>query len=199
MKIFFYFFIFLALLKAHPLILTKQEKNKIKKSYNAKVIATRFHRFYKFLHSAKSYSTIKKLIRVNTFINRIIPKSDGKTNSWSTPKEFLINGFGDCEDYAIIKYFTLIELGIKKEKLFLAVVKVKGSTSLHMVLLYDKNKMLVLDNLSWRVKPLLKRSDLKLIFAFNDENSFHLDKNKLRKDKKKKPEVYFFKKFLSKI
>jgi predicted transglutaminase-like cysteine proteinase len=44
---------------------------------------------------------------------------------WSTPREFLISGRGDCEDYAIIKYFTLIKLGFDERKLFLTSVKEK--------------------------------------------------------------------------
>jgi amino acid transporter len=45
----------------------------------------------------------------------------GIDDYWMTPKEFFIKGFGDCEDYAIAKYFTLLELGVKKESLYLAV------------------------------------------------------------------------------
>lgn len=37
---------------------------------------------------------------------------DRQTNNWKTPKEFLIDGEGVCEDFAIAKYFTLLELGI---------------------------------------------------------------------------------------
>ena len=199
MKILLIFSLMLSFLNAHPFILTPNEKNKIKQHPEAKVIAKRFNRFYKFLHKAKKFDTNKKLIRTNLFINKIISKYDDKTNSWSTPKEFLINGFGDCEDYAITKYFTLQELGIKKDKLFLAVVKVKGATDLHMVLLYDKNQLLVLDNLSWKVMPLLKRKDLKFLFAFDDKHSYSLNNGKLIKDKKTKGETYFFKKLLEKI
>ena len=124
MKFLVYILFCISFIYATPFTLTSVEKVKIKHSKNAKVIATRFHRFYKFLQKAKSFDTKKKLIRTNIFINNINPKSDGKVNRWSTPKEFLLNGYGDCEDYAIMKYFTLLELGIPKDKLFFAVVKV---------------------------------------------------------------------------
>ena len=141
---------------------------------NKYVVAKRFSNYYKFISNARSFSLPKKLIRTNLYINKILPKHDKKgDNSWSTPKQFLINGYGDCEDYAITKYATLLELSIDPKKLFLCVVKVKGSVSLHMVLLYQESEeFLVLDNLSWKVLPLSKRSDLIFKYAFNNKKSF---------------------------
>jgi len=199
MKFLFFVLIYISIVEADPFTLTKIEKNKIKHSFNAKTIAVRFHRFYQFLNKAQSFDLNKKLIRTNVFINNISPRRDDKTNSWSTPKEFLINGYGDCEDYAIAKYFTLKELKLPQNKLFFAVVKVKGSPTFHMVLLYDKEKLLVLDNLSWKIKPLRKRKDLKLSFIFNNKYSFTLHNNKLIKDKYNKNEVYFLRKFIKKV
>jgi predicted transglutaminase-like cysteine proteinase len=166
--------------------LTNKEKIYIKSLPNKKVIAKRFGNFYKFIKKAKKFPTEKKLIRTNFFINRIISKHDEKGNdSWSTPKEFLINGYGDCEDYAISKYFTLIKLGIPKNKLFLSVVKVNGSVDFHMVLLYisKDNDILVLDNLSWKILPLKKRGNLKFMYAFNNKYSYIIEDNILVKEK----------------
>ena len=122
---------------------------------------------------------------MNSFINRILPAHDISTSSsidyWSTPKEFLLQGHGDCEDYAIAKYFTLLELGVKKESLYLAIVNVKASAGTHMVLLYVENKNsspLVLDNLSFRVLPFSKRDDLTPVVAFNELNSYEFTKDK---------------------
>ena len=92
-----------------------------------------------------------------------------------------MQGHGDCEDYAIAKYFTLLELGIKKENLYFSVVSVKGSKSLHMVLLYveDKNQTpLVMDNLSSKVIFLNQRKDLTPNFAFNEIDSYKLNSDK---------------------
>jgi len=66
------------------------------------------------------------------------------------------------------------------------VVKVHGSTSFHMVLLYfsKNNNLLVLDNLSWKILPLNKRKDLKFFYAFNDKFSYILKNKKLVKEEK---------------
>ncbi len=52
---------------------------------------------------------------VNRFFNAIAYKTDhetyGKSEYWATPVEFMTYG-GDCEDYAIAKYFTLRLLGV---------------------------------------------------------------------------------------
>lgn len=174
------FFIFSSL-DASPFILTKEEKEKIKKHPEGLIIATRFNRFYKFLQEAKNFERNKQLIRTNFFVNKIISKYDDSTNSWSTPKEFLINGYGDCEDYALTKYFTLIELGIPKKDLYLSVVKIKGSIGLHMVTLYEDHSgnLLTFDNLSWKLKPIWDRSDIEFKYAFNERDAFDIKNQKL--------------------
>ncbi|MFW3328746.1 hypothetical protein ACN9JT_09850, partial [Aliarcobacter butzleri] len=65
--------------------------------------------------------------------------------------------------------------------LYPAIVKVEGSASLHLVLLYveDKNKSpLVLDNLSFKILPFSKRTDLTPIAAFNEIDSYTLTREK---------------------
>ena len=74
-----------------------------------------------------------------------------------------------------------MELGIKKENLYFAVVNVKGQKNAHMVLLYveDKNSSpLVLDNLSSKVIPFTKRPNLIPKFAFNEIDSYLFTANK---------------------
>ena len=187
-------------IQADILILNEKEELEIRSKKNKNVIIKRFNNYYSFLDKAKNYNLDKKLIRTNLHINRIISKFDEKgSNSWSFPKEFLTNGYGDCEDYAITKYFSLDYLGISRDDLYFAVVKVRGSTFFHMVLLYmDKNNIsYVLDNLSWKVLPLSKRKDLIFKFAFNDKASYYLKNNTLVKEKNiKRGEVFRFKKML---
>jgi predicted transglutaminase-like cysteine proteinase len=203
MRLLFLSFFTIIYLHASPFKLTHDEKEKIKKHPDGLVIATRFNRFYKFLNEAKSFEHNKKLIRTNFFINRIISRYDDSSNSWSTPKEFLMNGFGDCEDYALTKYFTLQELGIAKKDLYLSVVKVKGSEGLHMVTLYkDKNNnLLTFDNLSWKLKPIWERSDLIFKYAFNEKEAFTIKDKQLKKNdsKKTKNMVRYFQKYLKNL
>jgi len=188
---------------ATPFTLTKSEKVYIKTLPNKYQIANRFHNFYKFFAKAKKFNRLKQLERTSIYVNRIISKNDAPgTNEWITPKEFLIRGRGDCEDYAITKYFALKTIGVDTKKLYLAVVKLKGSSSFHMVLLYDDGvNYLVLDNLSWKVLPLSKRKDLTFFYAFNDITSYIFKDGKLIKEKRKKQraEVKKFQKMIKKV
>lgn len=130
-----------------------------------------------FLAHIKQFRSVEKgrrLVEVNTYINGYLPEYDSVINReedrWSTPKEFLKVGYGDCEEYAITKYYTLIELGFREEDLCLAVVKDLYSGGYHMVLIYFSEggkPPLVLDNLSFRVLPLSQRSDLQLQYCLN--------------------------------
>mgnify|MGYP006349236567 CR=1 FL=1 len=67
------------------------------------------------------------------------------------------------------------EVGIPKEKLYFAIVDIKGQKDSHMILLYLETKEstpLVLDNLSSMVIPLTRRTKLIPKFAFNEIDSY---------------------------
>lgn len=168
---------------AYEFRLTANDINTIKNSAQKKYIVNRLYKFKNLKKKIKNSSLEKKLILTNNYFNKINYSKDikktGFIDHWSTPKEFLMNGYGDCEDYVIAKYFTLIESGINKKDLYLSIVNVKGEKRSHMVLLhyFNKNKApLVLDSLSFKVLPLNKRSDLKPILVFNEFNSFKINK-----------------------
>jgi len=137
----------------------------------------------------KTYNKTKQLNIVNRYLNQLLPQYDDvmqkQEDYWATPKEFLITGFGDCEDYVIIKYFTLLKLGFDKKKLFFTTVFEQYQGGYHMVLSYfnDKNKPpLILDNLSFRVLDLKTREDIKADLFINADGIFKIDKNhKLKK------------------
>ena len=134
----------------------------------------------------------KQLQEVNFYLNGLLPQYDAITNNkedvWATPKEFLTVGCGDCEDYAIIKYYSLIRLGFDEKKLFLTIVKDKYTNGYHMVLSYfqtPNSSPLVLDNLSFRILPLKKRIDLKPILFFNNSGVYKIKNGKLQKTAKR--------------
>lgn len=179
MKQLIFLIFFINYLFAYEFKLNKKDTNYINNSEKKKFIENRLNKYNNLKIQVKDYELIRKLSHINTFINRIFPAHDISTQAsldhWATPKEFLLQGHGDCEDYAIAKYFTFLELGIPKEKLYFAVVDVKGQRDSHMVLLYLENKNstpLVLDNLSSRVLPLTKRVKLIPKFAFNEIDSY---------------------------
>jgi predicted transglutaminase-like cysteine proteinase len=138
------------------------------------------------INEARNASEADKLKKINDFFNRRIQFSDDQTiwnapDYWATPLETIGKAAGDCEDFAIIKYFSLKELGVAKEKLRLTYVKAKigGSSSnvsqAHMVLTYYSSadaEPLVLDNLLNDIRPASRRPDLTPVFSFNSDGIF---------------------------
>jgi hypothetical protein len=92
---------------------------------------------------------------------------------WATPAEMLASNGGDCEDYAIGKYFTLKELGVPIQKLRITYVRAHNWNHPHMVLAYYPEPdadPLILDNLNRDLLPASRRPDLEPIYSFNDED-----------------------------
>lgn len=107
-------------------------------------------------YTTKSWEWLKTnatdIYKVNRLVNSIPYAYDfdqfGVEEYWQTPLEFLLNGKGDCEDYAILKYYLLRELGYKDEDLRIVGLLVgSGRDNGHAVLLVRKNdKWFLLDN-----------------------------------------------------
>ena len=131
-------------------------------------------------------SEMQRLKDVNEFFNRRLrfvddQKNWGENDYWATPIESLTKGAGDCEDYAIAKYFTLKFVGVPVTKLRITYVRaiIGGAGSnisqAHMVLTYYPTpdaEPLVLDNLVGEIRPASRRTDLQPIFSFNSEGVY---------------------------
>ncbi|OXS28529.1 MAG: transglutaminase [Desulfovibrio sp. MES5] len=105
-----------------------------------------------FKEKAQGKSPMELLRYVNTFWNTWPYKEDivnwGVEDYWAIPAEFLKKS-GDCEDYAIVKYFTLKELGIPYENMRIVVVRDTVRNLAHAVLaVYMDGDAYILDNLS---------------------------------------------------
>jgi len=118
-----------------------------------------------------------KLEAVNRFFNKLRFVSDqshwGIEDYWATPVEFLATDGGDCEDFAIAKYFTLRALGVPTERMRITYVKAITLNQAHMVLAYYPSpgaEPLVLDNLIGEIKPASQRTDLVPVYSFNGDN-----------------------------
>ncbi len=113
---------------------------------------------------------LTKLTSVNTFFNEYRYQSDeiiyNKKDYWASRKEFIIKGAGDCEDFVIAKYFTLLELGIDESKLL--ILHNLHNNENHLVLGYKENlssEVLVLDSINKNILPLSKRDDLLILYT----------------------------------
>lgn len=117
----------------------------------------------------------EKLEKINSFFNKkiaFVNDADlyGVKDYWATPVEFISRGAGDCEDFAIAKYFSLKIMGISEEKIRIAYVKALQYNIFHMVMLYYSTpgaEPLILDNLVDSITPASERRDLLPIFTFN--------------------------------
>jgi predicted transglutaminase-like cysteine proteinase len=134
------------------------------------------------LQAANDADDEGKLIALNQFFNRRIhSREDGElwaqVDYWASPLELLDKGAGDCEDFAIAKYFGLIALGMPVQKLRLVYVRAQmggpgGPVQAHMVLAYypaPNAEPMILDNLITDMRPASRRSDLSPVFSFNSE------------------------------
>ena len=140
-----------------------------------------FSEWQSILTDDKKRTESEKLQKVNDFFNRRIFFNDdiaiwGQSDYWATPLETIGRMQGDCEDFSIAKYYSLINLGIPVNKLRLVYVKATQRGPLgsvqqaHMVLAYyptPNADPLVLDNLNPQILPASRRSDLFPIFSFN--------------------------------
>jgi predicted transglutaminase-like cysteine proteinase len=123
-----------------------------------------------------------KLKAVNDFYNQRVAYVEdidnwGVQDYWASPLESLGKGAGDCEDYALGKYFTLTTLGVPHARLRLVYVRasIAGAPNgyvAHMVLAYYPTPdavPLVLDNLQPDIHVADQRPDLLPVFSFNAE------------------------------
>ena len=116
------------------------------------------------------------LDEVNHFFNQVRFLGDAEhwkqLDYWATPLELLATNGGDCEDFAIAKYFSLKWLGVPVEKMRLTYVKAVELNQAHMVLTYHDSlgrEPLVLDNLVDDILPASQRSDLVPVYSFNGD------------------------------
>lgn len=112
---------------------------------------------------------------VNVFFNGARYESDGlgcdEVDRWATPLEFITRDAGDCEDFAIAKYFTLRAAGIDMGRLRLLYAKVLPGRMPHMVLAYHPTpdaEPQILDNLTSQINPLSECGYLVPVYAFNE-------------------------------
>lgn len=109
-------------------------------------------RWSKLKANLEGASLKEKVQKINNFFNQWPYKMDrevwGVEDYWATPREF-VEKSGDCEDYAIAKYYALRELGVPAEQLRIAAIKDVIRNLGHAVtIVYMENDAYVLDNLT---------------------------------------------------
>lgn len=186
-KIFFkrviLFTLFISITLFSSSFIKSQTYTRMQKAYGDLAVA-RLEKLDKLMQDIKNTDEANKLVKVNEFFNNpnIIKWQDdmitwGKTDYWANRFESLGKGFGDCEDFVIAKYLTLLDLGVSEEKLFFTYVyaNLNGKWISHMVLAYyDKPDDIpfILDSNTNSIKRANKRVDLKPVLSFNAKDLF---------------------------
>jgi predicted transglutaminase-like cysteine proteinase len=104
------------------------------------------------LGSLRGQDWRSQLKEINRFVNHaghFQEDSDhfGRADVWQTPAEFLTSS-GDCEDYAITKFFSLLELGFSNEQLRIVIVHDRQRKVDHAVVaVAEDDDIYILDSL----------------------------------------------------
>jgi len=115
----------------------------------------------KLIESLKGQNPLIQLRDINDHMNKAPyvadPTNWGENDYWATPAEFMTR-FGDCEDYAIIKYLSLRRLGWQEKDLRVVAVKDMNLKVGHAVLVvFFKHPT------SGEIMPLLLDNQIKQI------------------------------------
>ena len=102
----------------------------------------------------------------------------GQEDYWETPDEF-VRLAGDCEDYAIVKYFTLRELGMDADHMRIIVVKDAMRSLPHAVLGVELGgRVMVLDNIYNAIVPFTKLRQYTPQYCLNETAAWVFAKGK---------------------
>lgn len=142
--------------------------------------------WFRAIDEAGSLALDEQLQQLNRFWNLALQDAVdkqlwGTEDYWATPVESLGKGAGDCEDYVIGKYFSLLAAGVSPAQLRFIYVRARvggmGSTKsiAHMVLGYyaqPTDDPLILDNLLATIRSARQRPDLTPVFSFNAQGVY---------------------------
>lgn len=129
---------------------------------------------------------LEQIAKLNRSLNQLVRYVDdakvfGARDYWATPVEFLRQN-GDCEDYAILKFVSLLELGFSNEQLRITIVRDRRRRLMHAVLAVQiGDKTYILDNLFNDVVEQQYVLKYVPIFSVNLDNQWaHITTNKIR-------------------
>lgn len=127
-----------------------------------------------FMSEQQGLTRLQQVKAVNKFVNRWPYITDdqlwGLSDYWATPMEFLEHS-GDCEDYSILKYISLRELGVPAEDLRILVVRDVVRDIAHAILgVRVDGKWMILDSLFTAVLGHDKMLQYTPYYAVNEES-----------------------------
>ena len=114
--------------------------------------------------------------QVNRVINQLPYRSDsatwGRNDHWAVPEAFLAKG-GDCEDFAIAKYFVLRDLGFAAEDLRVLVLRNTRDRIDHAVLVVHLDgRDMVLDVVRDAIVPWSAVGHYRPLYSLNETTAW---------------------------
>ncbi len=128
------------------------------------------------VESSARASRAEQIRLVHDAVNRRPYREDleqfGREDLWQSPLAFAARG-GDCEDFAIAKYFVLTLLGVPPSELRIAVLTGAANGEVHAVLLARAGgQWQVLDNREDEPRPLSFYEDWTPQYAVSEAGGF---------------------------
>lgn len=121
------------------------------------------------LQTTQHIQSKQQLEVVNRYFNEQIRYQEDLNDHWQSLAETLRSGAGDCEDFALSKYQTLLASGTKASNFSFVYALRQPDQLAHIALLYKPGN-LVLDNLTNELKPITARADLSPVLEFTATN-----------------------------
>lgn len=118
-------------------------------------------------------SPLQQLRAVNRSVNALTYVSDttnwGQADYWETPREMFARG-GDCEGFALTKYFSLRRIGFAETDLRIAIVWDAVDREQHAILLARTDAgYVVLDNKTAEMAPMAATADRYQLLYYLDD------------------------------
>jgi predicted transglutaminase-like cysteine proteinase len=119
-----------------------------------------------------------RLSTVNTLVNRTIAyapdqKTYGQLDHWASGAETIRKGAGDCEDFAILKYTLLRDIGVPARSMSLVILRDTARNLYHAVLAISTNKgHFVLDNVHDEVYRDIEARNYLPLYSFSTDRSW---------------------------
>lgn len=134
----------------------------------------RITKWQAFLKTLEGKSRSEQIKAVNTKMNASPYVTDivnwGVQDYWETPLEFMRRR-GDCEDYAIAKFYSLRRLGFDNKDMRIVILMDRNINTLHSVLVVkDGDELKVLDNQISKVADAAKVHHYQPIYSVNEKS-----------------------------
>lgn len=104
--------------------------------------AANYRQWLSQLDNLKGKSIAEKSRGVDALIDQQVryvldPETYGKIDYWASPMETIAQKRGDCDDFAVLKYYALRYLGVEPERMYIVAVGTTGTKLDHATLMVN--------------------------------------------------------------